>query len=102
LTKLYVRGQQRQQLALPIGLSIRTFQRWTQNTGEISDDKRQHLHKNEPHNKQSETERQQILDTCNAPKYADLPTNIIVPMLADKGIYISSKSKFYRVLKPIS
>ncbi|MCG9766548.1 IS3 family transposase, partial [Vibrio alginolyticus] len=35
----------------------------------------------------------------NTPEYADLPPNIIVPMLADEGIYIASESTFYRVLK---
>lgn len=60
---------------------------------------RQHPRQHEPHNKLSEAERQQILDICNTPEYADLPPNIIVPMLADEGIYIASESTFYRVLK---
>ncbi|EJE4164399.1 transposase [Vibrio parahaemolyticus] len=60
---------------------------------------RQHPRRHEPHNKLSEAERQQILDICNTPEYADLPPNIIVPMLADEGIYIASESTFYRVLK---
>lgn len=62
-------------------------------------DMRQHPRQREPHNKLSEAERQQILDICNTPEYPDLPPNIIVPMLADKGIYIASESTFYRVLK---
>ncbi|MBQ0685569.1 transposase [Providencia rettgeri] len=82
-----------------VGLSIRTFQRWTQNSGEVTSDMRQQPRQHEPHNKLSEAERQQILDTCNTTKYADLPPNIIVPMLADEGIYIASESTFYRVLK---
>lgn len=72
---------------------------WTQNSGEVTGDMRQQPRQHEPHNKLSETERQQILDTCNTPKYADLAPNIIVPMLADEGIYIASESTFYRVLK---
>ncbi len=60
---------------------------------------RQQPLQHEPHNKLSEAERQQILYTRNTPKYADLPPNIIVPMLADEGIYIASESTFYRVLK---
>ncbi|EPN8460862.1 IS3 family transposase [Vibrio cidicii] len=82
-----------------VGLSIRTFQRWTRNSAEITSDMRQHPRQHEPHNKLSEAERQQILDICNTPEYADLPPNIIVPMLADEGIYIASESTFYRVLK---
>jgi len=36
--------------------------------------------------------------TCNEDKYANLPPSQIVPILADKGIYIASESSFYRVL----
>lgn len=52
-----------------------------------------------PRNKLSETERQQILAICNSPEFASLPPNVIVPVLADKGVYIASESTFYRVLK---
>ncbi|HGW3881053.1 TPA: hypothetical protein ACNICF_001517 [Proteus mirabilis] len=48
-----------------VGLSIRTFQRWTQNSGEVTSNMRQQPRQHEPHNKLSEAERQQILDTCN-------------------------------------
>ncbi|MDV6253520.1 helix-turn-helix domain-containing protein [Vibrio sp. EA2] len=75
------------------------FQRWTQNSGEVTGDMRQHPRQHEPHNRLSETERQQVLDICNTREYADLPPNIIVPMLADEGIYIASESTIYRVLK---
>ena len=36
--------------------------------------------------------------TCNEDVYANLPPSQIVPILADKGIYIASESSFYRVL----
>nr|WP_221896307.1 DDE-type integrase/transposase/recombinase [Bathymodiolus japonicus methanotrophic gill symbiont] len=36
--------------------------------------------------------------TCNEDEYANLPPSQIVPILADKGIYIASESSFYRVL----
>lgn len=55
-----------------------------------------------PSNKLSETERQQILALCNSPEFPSLPPNVIVPMLADKGVYIASESTFYRVLKSAS
>lgn len=35
----------------------------------------------------------------NSPEFASLPPNVIVPTLADKGIYIASESICYRVLK---
>ncbi|HGD7566028.1 TPA: DDE-type integrase/transposase/recombinase, partial [Escherichia coli] len=40
-----------------------------------------------------------ILELCNSPEFASLPPNVIVPTLADRGIYIASESSFYRVLK---
>ena len=39
-----------------------------------------------------------MLAVCNEPEYASLPPSQIVPMLADKGIYLASESSFYRVL----
>ncbi len=51
-----------------------------------------------PGNKLSETERLRILDVCNSPEFASLSPNIIVPTLADRGVYIASESTFYRVL----
>ena len=52
-----------------------------------------------PANKLSVQEREQILETCNQPEYADLPPSQIVPRLADKGVYQASESSFYRILK---
>ncbi|MCE7641240.1 IS3 family transposase [Vibrio fluvialis] len=82
-----------------VGISIRTMQRWVQDGGQIVEDLRNLPKAKTPHNKLTAQERQDILDVCNAPEYADLPPNVIVPMLADKGIYIASESTFYRVLK---
>lgn len=39
-----------------------------------------------------------ILNLCNSAEYAHLPPSQIVPKLADKQIYVGSKSTFYRVL----
>jgi hypothetical protein len=47
----------------------------------------------------TEQERDRMIQIANEPEYADLPSNKIVPKLADKGIYIASESSFYRVLK---
>ncbi|HGG6757228.1 TPA: IS3 family transposase [Salmonella enterica subsp. enterica serovar Java] len=81
-----------------IGISIRTLQRWTD--GEIIyADRRPDALGRSPCNKLSEAERQKILDLCNSQEFASLPPNVIVPSLADKGIYIASESTFYRVLK---
>jgi transposase InsO family protein len=80
------------------GLSIRTFQRWHQH-GEVTQDQRPLVKRPDPKNKLAEEERQRILKTCYQEEYAGLPPCKIVPMLADKGIYIASESSFYRVLK---
>ena len=61
--------------------------------GKIVEDLRNQPKIKVPHNKLTAQERQDILDVCNAPEYADLPPNVIVPMLADKGIYIASESE---------
>ncbi|UAN48803.1 transposase (plasmid) [Serratia sp. JSRIV001] len=68
----------------------------------ISADRRPGVTDRVPRNKLSETERLQILELCNSPEFASLPPNVIVPMLADKGVYIASESTFYRVLKSAS
>jgi putative transposase len=46
----------------------------------------------------TDEERQRILLTCNQPEFAALPPGQIVPILADRGLYIGSERSFYRVL----
>ena len=46
----------------------------------------------------TDEERQRILLTCNQPEIATLPPGQIVPILADRGLYIGSERSFYRVL----
>jgi transposase InsO family protein len=53
----------------------------------------------EPLNKLGEEEQAQVLQTANSEEFADLPPTQIVPILADKGIYIASESTFYRILR---
>lgn len=40
-----------------------------------------------------------IVDVCNQPEFRSLPPTQIVPILADRGIYLGSESTFYRVLR---
>ncbi len=77
-------------------ITVRTVQRWEQAGG--LEDGRQSAVKC-PGNKLSEEERDQIVEVCNRPQYANLPPSQIVPALADTGEYIASESSFYRVLK---
>ncbi|MCK5919551.1 MAG: IS3 family transposase, partial [Methylococcales bacterium] len=77
------------------GISSRTLQRWRIIGVQ---DQRQAVGK-APANKLSTIEREQIIETCNREEYSSLPPKQIVPMLADKGIYLASESSFYRVLR---
>lgn len=52
-----------------------------------------------PANKLSSAEREELIRTANSKEYMDVSPWIIVPSLADKGIYIASESTFYKVLK---
>jgi len=81
-----------------LGLSARTYQRWTQQGG-VEADLRPLVARQAPANKLSEAERQQVLDTCNSALFSAMPPSQIVPMLADQGLYIASESSFYRVLR---
>lgn len=67
-----------------LGLSERTYQRWTQQGG-VEADQRPLVERQAPSNKLSEAERQQVLDTCNSPAYRSLPPSQIVPILADRA-----------------
>lgn len=51
-------------------------------------------------NRFGEEEHQQILLTCNKPDFATFPPGQIVPVIADRGLYIVSKNNIYRVLHP--
>ncbi|MFI9653069.1 IS3 family transposase [Guyparkeria sp. GHLCS8-2] len=81
-----------------VGLSHRTYQRWTRG-GDVRVDQRPEIDRDAPSNKLTPQERQDVLATCNAEAYASLPPSQIVPALADEGIYIASESSFYRVLR---
>ena len=81
-----------------IGITPRTFQRWTCE-GEIRADGRPQAMRPRPSHALSEAERERVLATCNRPEFADLPPGQIVPKLADRGEYLASESTFYRVLK---
>jgi len=79
-----------------IGISVRTYKRWCSPDG--LKDKRK-LVEHEPANKLSQAEYDRVLSTCNSEPYRSLPPSQIVPMLADKGVYIASESTFYRILR---
>ena len=78
-----------------IGIDPRTVQRWTKGGLE---DQRQHVEKI-PANKLSEQETAAILAMCNTPEFSHKSPHQIVPLLADRGIYLASERTFYRVLR---
>ena len=77
-------------------ISQRTLKRWANNP---TPDKRPTTAPVKQPRQLSEDEEQRILMVCNLPQHADLPASQIVPLLADKGVYIGSESTIYRVLK---
>lgn len=78
-----------------IGLKIKTLQRWEKNK---VGDKRSLIEKMPP-NKLSALERKKVIDICCSDEYKDKTPNEIVPLLAEKGIYIASESTYYKILK---
>ena len=80
-----------------VGISARTYQRWTTGGG-IARDRRPEAIRPSPANKLTLKETQRVLDVCHQKENASLPPTQIVPKLADQGEYIASESSFYRVL----
>jgi putative transposase len=81
-----------------VGISVRTFERWTQESGQVRRDGRPEAARPIPSNKLSPEERAAVLATCMEPRFADMPPTQIVPILADEGVYKASESTIYRVL----
>jgi len=78
-----------------IGISIRTLQNWRAN-GVI--DQRQVV-KKYPANKFSDDERAKFLTVCNSEEFCNKPPKQIVPILADRGLFLASESSMYRILR---
>ncbi len=83
------------------GISQRTLQRWREGDGGKYDERSLAKREIVPHNKLSESERQQVINIVNSPEFANLPPSQIVPALADQGLYIASESSFYRLLREV-
>jgi putative transposase len=76
-------------------ISYRTYKRWVK-SDDLCDLRKGH---NNLSNSLTDSEEQQILEVCNSPEYCNLSPNQIVPMLADKNIYLASESTICRVLR---
>ena len=81
------------------GITLRTLQHWKGGCGLERGDRRPQAVRPVPAHALSEAERERILQIANEPRFAELPPERIVPMLADEGVYIASESSFSRVLR---
>lgn len=81
-----------------LGIHKRTYNRWKDTDSDYID-KRTICEHPEPANKLSQEERQQILDVVNSEEFSSKAPCEIVPILADRGIYLASESTFYKILK---
>lgn len=81
-----------------LGLTDRTYQRWTLD-GAITKDKRPYATRKAPQNKLSNQERTKLLSLLKSDEYAYLSPSQIVSKLLDKGEYIASESTIYRILR---
>lgn len=85
-----------------LGLSCRTLRRWREQLrahGALSDRRQDAAQQRCWPQALTPEERQQALQVCNSPEFRSLPPSQIVPILADRGVYIASESTFYRVLR---
>jgi transposase InsO family protein len=78
-----------------IGLCGRTLTRWCAEGG--GKDGRADAGVSPVH-KLTAAERAEIIAHATSSEYRDLSPRQIVPLLADKGVYVASESSFYRVL----
>lgn len=80
-----------------LGINPRTIARWRklQDGGE---DKRRGP-KAKPSHALTQEERQRVIAIATSPEYRNLSVRQIVPLLADKKIYVASEATFYRVLR---
>lgn len=91
-------GARQEKVCETLGICLRTLQRWRDESTPL-EDQRPHAKRPDPINKLNELERKEILNTCNQQEFKSLPPSQIVPILADRSVYIGSESTFYRVLK---
>ena len=90
-------GAKRIHACKEMGISDRTYRRWTEDE-QVRADARPTATRAEPGNKISAEDRQRIIDVTHEPEYANMPPGQIVPILADKGVFLGSESTYYRVL----
>lgn len=78
-----------------LGLCWRTVARWRAAGG--GNDRRREAAV-APSHKLSDAEKDTIVEHATSPEFRDLSPRQIVPLLADRGVFVASESSFYRVL----
>lgn len=83
-----------------IGICSRTLRRWGVDIRDqgFSVDRRKGAPRVVAHKLTAE-ERNKVISTINAPRFADLSPRQIVPILADEGVYIGSEMTIYRIMR---
>lgn len=82
-----------------LGLTARTYQRWT-GEGVVQADRRPQAERPTPAHALTEAEIEAVREACHRPGWADLPpAQIIARLLDEEGRYIASEASFYRVLR---
>jgi len=79
-------------------ITVRTLYRWRK-AGSEAGDGRRHAKRPPSCSKLTEQEVNQVLEIANSEEFQSRPPSQIVPVLADRGIYIASESSFYRILR---
>jgi len=78
------------------GIDARTLQRWNAQEGLTKGDGRPAALCPTPAHALSEDERAKLVSVANEARFCAVPPARIVPMLADKGVYLASESTFAR------
>ena len=89
-------GARQAKVCAQLALSERTLERWRHQ--DIGEDRRAGPH-TAPINKLSAGEEQRALSAVNQPEFCDLPPKQIVPILAERGVYVAFEATVYRILR---
>lgn len=88
-------GARRSEACRILGCSVRTIERWETAAG--SDGRRSNRFA--VTNALTPEEEHNVIETACSPEFRDRSPNQIVPVLAERGLYIASERTFFRVLK---
>lgn len=91
-------GAPRYKAAALMNISERSLRRWRAENGAVLEDQRPLAKPAVQKHALTDAEEAAILAICNQEEYQSLPPSQIVPLLADRGVYLASESTFYRVL----